>query len=86
MIRHHWHGDDTNMSHRAELHKKMVRLKNEDLLGHSVEIRRLRRAIDAIDAWQEQEQQKEWRERQAKHRDLVKRNRPSLFWRILNWI
>jgi hypothetical protein len=75
------------MGRRADLRTKMLRLKKEDMLGNSVEITRLRNAIAAIDAYNVQEKQRsDDAIRKARSRAEQKRNKPSLIWRVINWI
>ncbi len=65
---------------------RMNYLKNDGLLYHSVEIRKLRRAIDAKDAYDAAvllQRQKEWQERQERSR---KKKKVNLFWRVFNWL
>jgi hypothetical protein len=73
------------MSRRSDMHARMVYLKNDGLLYHAPEIRKLRIAIDAMDRDREAENQAS-AERMAKMREIQKRNKPNLFWRIINWI
>jgi hypothetical protein len=64
----------------------MLRLKSEDSLLHNREITRLRRAIEAIDAFDLQQQRAAIAQRVAKFRVERKRKKPSLIWRVINWI